>query len=142
MRQNLNLITLGVDDFARSVAFYERLGWKVTSAPDDDIAFFQAGGVVLALYPRKLLAKDAATESTGEGFPRFTLAHCTKSEREVDEVVETAKDAGGKIVKPPQKTFWGGYGAYFRDLDGFLWEVAHNPAWTIDDEGNVDLTKS
>lgn len=141
MRQNLNLITLGVDDFARSVAFYERLGWKLTSAPDDDIAFFQAGVVVLALYPRELLAKDAATESAGEGIPRFTLAHCTKSEREVDEVVETAKDAGAHLVKPPQKTFWGGYGAYFRDLDGFLWEVAHNPAWTIDDEGNVDLTK-
>lgn len=141
MRQNLNLITLGVNDFARSVAFYERLGWKVTSAPDDDIAFFKAGGVVLALYPRDLLAKDAATESIGEGFPGFTLAHCTKSEREVDEVVETAKGAGAKIVKPPQKTFWGGYGAYFRDLDGFLWEVAHNPDWSFDPQGNVVLER-
>ena len=140
MRQKLNLITLGVDNFEKAIDFYERgLGWKKSSASQDDIAFFQLGGIVLSLYPRKLLAKDATVNDKGTGFPGITIAYNAKSEQEVDEVLKEVEGLGATIIKPAQKVFWGGYSGYFKDLDGHLFEVAHNPFWEFDDDDNLIL---
>jgi uncharacterized protein len=138
MDPRINVITLGVKDFARSLAFYrDGLGW--TAQVQDDIAFFPLNDIVLALYPHDSLAEDAMVPARETGFPGFTLAFVTKNEAEVDVTLKTAEDIGGRILKPAQKTFWGGYGGYFADPDGFLWEVAYNPFWKLDRNGNVKL---
>ena len=140
MRQKLNLITLGVDNFEKAIDFYERgLGWKKSSASQDDIAFFQLGGIVLGLYPRNLLAKDATVNDKGTGFSGITIAYNAKSEQEVDEVLKEVERLGATIIKPAQKVFWGGYSGYFKDLDGHLFEVARNPFWEFDDDDNLIL---
>ena len=138
MDPRINVITLGVQDFNRSLAFYrDGLGWK--AQVKDDIAFFRLNGVILALYPRDSLAEDATVPARETGFPSFTLAYVTNNEREVDAILEKAESLGVRILKPGQKTFWGGYGGYFADPDGFLWEVAFNPFWKLDRKGNVQL---
>ena len=138
MEPRISVITLGVRDFARSLAFYrDGLGWE--AQVDDDIAFFPLNGIVLALYPRGSLAGDAGVPAKPAGFPGFTLAYSTRQAAEVDAVLGKAQEIGARIVKPAQKTFWGGYGGYFADPDGFLWEVAYNPAWNVDRNGNVTL---
>jgi uncharacterized protein len=138
MRQKLNLITLGVRDFQRAVDFYEKgLKWKKSSASMDDIALFPLGGMVLALYPRNLLAEDATVSEEGSGFSGLTLAYNTKSEQEVDEVLNEVVKLGATLVKPAQKVFWGGYSGYFKDLDGHLFEVAYNPFWSLDEQDNL-----
>ena len=138
MNQHLHLITLGVKDFAKSRKFYtEILGWKASSASQDDVAFFQAGGVALGIYPREKLAEDALIPSEGSGFAGITLAYNARSEAEVDEIIRDLKSKSVKIVKEPQKVFWGGYSGYFKDPDGHLWEIAHNPLFWVgpsDDE--------
>lgn len=140
MRQKMTLVTLGVRDFERSVNFYKNgLGWKTSSASMDDVAFFPLGGIVLSLYPREKLAEDILVDPGGSGFSGITLAYNAKSEEEVDEVLHTVEGIGGKIVKPGQKVFWGGYSGYFADLDGHLWEVAWNPFWSFDEHDNVVL---
>ncbi len=139
MQPRINVVTLGVRDFARSLAFYrEGLGWPARVM--EDIAFFMLNGVVFALYPRVRLAEDATVPEEGSGFSGFTLAYCGRNEAEVDEVLTLAADLGARIIKPAQKVFWGGYSGYFADPDGFLWEVAYNPNWTLDEEGNVRLS--
>jgi len=139
MNQHLHLVTLGVKDFEISKRFYsEILGWKI-SRPQEGVAFFQAGGVVLSIYPRELLAEDAATSSDGRGFSGITLAYNTQSEAEVDEVIADLKLKGVKIVKEPQKVFWGGYSSYFADPDDYRWEVAYNPFFPFDEKGNLKL---
>ena len=139
MKQCLHLVTLGVRDFEKSKKFYEEtLGWKI-SRPQEGIAFSQAGGVVFAIYPREKLAEDALTSAKGSGFSGFTLAYNAKSESEVDEIIADLKSKGVKIVKEPQKVFWGGYSSYFADPDGFLWEVAYNPFFQFDKSGNLKL---
>ena len=126
MKQHLHIITLGVKDLERSKKFYEEtLGWKV-SRPQEGIAFFQAGGIVLALYPREELAADAMISPNGSGFSGMTLAYNAGSETEVDEIIRDLKAKGVKIIKEPQKVFWGGYSSYFADPDDFRWEVAYN----------------
>ena len=140
MRQKLNLVTLGVRDFQRSLKFYQDgLGWKRSSGGGDDTAFFQMGGIVLSLYPREKLAEDAMVSASGSGFSGITLAYNAKSETEVNEVLSAVEKIGGKIVKPAQKVFWGGYSGYFADPDGHLWEVAWNPFWGFDEIDNVIL---
>jgi catechol 2,3-dioxygenase-like lactoylglutathione lyase family enzyme len=140
MNQRLHIITLGVRDFKTSFEFYSKtLDWKPSKNSNDDIAFFQAGGVVLAIYPREKLAEDAMVSPEGSGFAGFTLAHNTRSEAEVDEIIADLKAKGVKIVKEPQKVFWGGYSSYFADPDGFLWEVAYNPFFPFDENGNLKL---
>jgi uncharacterized protein len=140
MRQKLNLVTLGVKDFDSAVNFYKNgLGWKTSSASTDDTAFFPMGGIVLSLYPREKLAEDAMVDAQGSGFSGITLAYDTKSQEEVDEVLRAVEKIGGKIVKPGQKVFWGGYSGYFADLDGHLWEVAWNPFFAFDDQDNLVL---
>jgi len=139
MNQHLHMITLGVQDFEVSKKFYaETLGWKI-SRPQEGIAFFQAGGVVLSIYPREKLAEDALVEPQGQGFAGFTLAYNTQSEAEVDEIIRDLKAKGVKILKEPQKVFWGGYSSYFADPNGYCWEVAYNPFFPFDEDGNLKL---
>lgn len=139
MNQHLHLVTLGVRDFEKSKKFYsEILGWKI-SRPQEGIAFFQAGGVVLAIYPRKELAEDALTSPEGSGFAGFTLAYNARSESEVDEIIRDLKSKGVRIVKEPQKVFWGGYSSYFADPDDYHWEVAYNPFFVFNENGNLKL---
>ena len=129
MKQHLHIITLGVRDFEASKKFYmETLGWKI-SRPQEGIAFFQAGGVVLAIYPREKLAEDAmvSLEAEGSEFSGITLAYNAGSESEVNEIINDLKSKGVKIIKEPQKVFWGGYSSYFADPDDYRWEVAYNP---------------
>ena len=138
MEQRASLITLGVADLARARGFYEGLGWRTRAEPGDDVVFFQAGGAVLALWDRAKLAEDSAVTDSG-GWGGITLAHNVRSPAEVDEVIEQARAAGAKIGREPAETFWGGYSALFMDPDGHPWEVAHNPRWTIEDDGSVTL---
>lgn len=140
MRQKLNLITLGVTDFAKAVGFYENgLGWKKSPASVEELAVFPLGGIVLALHPRTALAEDATVDPSGTGFSGITLSYNARSEQEVNEVMEKVKSLGANIVKPAQKVYWGGYSGYFKDLDGHLFEVAYNPFWELDENDNLIL---
>ncbi|MCE9500269.1 MAG: VOC family protein [Leptospira sp.] len=141
MRPKLNLITLGVKNFARSLDFFETgLGWKKSSASQDDVAFFPMQGIVFGIYPLKLLAIDAKQKlAKTKSFSGITLAINVRSEKEVDTFLLKVKKLGGKIVKPGQKVFWGGYSGYFSDPDGHIWEVAHNPFFKFDKNGNLSL---
>jgi uncharacterized glyoxalase superfamily protein PhnB len=105
----------------------------------EGVAFFVAGGAVLSLYGRDALAKDAGLSSLAPGSGSVTLAFNVASEQAVDEALAAAEKAGGKILKAGHRVFWGGYIGYFADLDGHLWEVAHNPAWPFDEEGRLVL---
>jgi catechol 2,3-dioxygenase-like lactoylglutathione lyase family enzyme len=139
VNQHLHLITLGVRDFEKSKKFYsEILGWKI-SRSQEDIVFFQAGGVALAIYPREKLAEDALVSPEGSGFSGITLAYNARSEAEVDEIISDLKSKGVKIAKEPQKVFWGGYSSYFADPDDNYWEVAYNPFFAFDENGNLKL---
>ena len=139
MEQRVSLVTLGVSDLGRARRFYEGLGWKTNAKPEDDVVFFQAGGLILALWSRASLAEDSGTEDSG-GWGGVTLAYNTRSEADVDQVVAEAEQAGATIVRPPGPTFWGGYSGVFIDPDGHPWEVAHNPHWTIREDGSVELS--
>jgi catechol 2,3-dioxygenase-like lactoylglutathione lyase family enzyme len=140
MRQKLNLITLGVKDFKRSLDFYENgLGWKRSSSSHEDFALFPLGGITLSLYPRHLLAEDATVDQNGSGFSGITISYNAKSEKEVDEILKLVESLGATIIKPAQKVFWGGYSGYFKDLDGHLFEVAFNPFWEFDENDNIKL---
>ena len=138
MDPRVSLITLGVADLERSRRFYEALGWRNSSKPEDDVAFFQSGGMVLALWSREELAKDSGVEDRG-GWGGVTLAHNVQSPADVDAVIERARAAGAAIPRAGAETFWGGYSGVFIDPDGHPWEVAHNPFWTVTDEGDVIL---
>ncbi|HEY8466921.1 MAG TPA: VOC family protein [Solirubrobacterales bacterium] len=137
MEQRLSLITLGVADVERSRAFYEALGWRGHS-PDGEVVFFQAGGMVVALWDRGKLAADSGVEDAG-GSGGFALAYNVRSPEEVDAVIEEARAAGARITREPGKAFWGGYTAAFTDPDGHPWEIAYNPGWTITDDGRTLL---
>lgn len=140
MRQKLNLITLGVSDMKKSLAFYENgLKWKRSTAGTEDMVVFPLGGVVLGLYSRSSLAEDAEVPEAGSGFRGITLSFNAKSEAEVDAVFKEIAALGATIVKPAQKVFWGGYSGYFSDPDGHLIEVAYNPFWALDENDNLDL---
>ncbi len=138
MEQRLSLITLGVADLERSRSFYEALGWTTGAEPGDDIVFFQAGGMIVALWDRGRLAEDSGVEDSG-GWGGVTPAYNTRSPAEVDAVIEEARAAGASIAREPGETFWGGYSGVFVDPDGHPWEVAHNPRWTIREDGSIEL---
>lgn len=138
MKQRVNLITLGVGDLGRARRFYEALGWSTGAAPDDDVVFFQAGEVVLALWDRARLAEDSAVVDGG-GWGGVTMALNFGSPAEVDAAIEEARSAGATIGREPAETFWGGYSGLFIDPDGHPWEVAHNPRWTVTEGGGVEL---
>jgi uncharacterized protein len=137
MEQRISLITLGVADLRRAMDFYSAMGWQ-GSSPDDDVAFFQAGGMVLALWDRAKLAEDSAV-TDGGGWGGVTLAYNVRSAEEVDAAIEDARGAGARIGREPAETFWGGYSGVFVDPDGHPWEVAHNPGWTLNDDGSVTI---
>jgi uncharacterized glyoxalase superfamily protein PhnB len=137
--QRLSLVTLGVADLPRAVAFYEALGWKADNDVEaQDVAFFQGPGTVIALWHRDQLAADSAVEDSG-GWGGVTLAYNTRSPEEVDAVIAQAEAAGARIGRPGAETFWGGYSGIFIDPDGHPWEVAHNPHWTITDDGQTRI---
>ena len=137
MEQRVSLITLGVSDVGRARRFYEALGWTGES-PDDDIVFFQAGGMIVALWGRAKLAEDSAVHDSG-GWGGVTLAHIVASPAEVDAILAQAETAGATIGRPGAATFWGGYSGIFIDPDGHPWEVAHNPGWVLSEDGAVRL---
>ena len=139
MEPRISLVTLGVADLARSRAFYEALGWRASSASQPEIVFFQANGLALALYGRAALAEDAEVEDRPCGFSGITLAHNVASEAEVDAVFAAAVAAGAQAVKLPRKVHWGGYSGYFADPDWHLWEVAHDPFFPLDADGDLRL---
>jgi catechol 2,3-dioxygenase-like lactoylglutathione lyase family enzyme len=139
VEQRLSLVTIGVADLARARAFYEALGWRTGAAPADDVVFFQSGGMIVALWGRDQLAEDSGVEDSG-GWGGVTLAHNVRSPEEVDAVIAEAEKAGARIARPGGKTFWGGYSGIFVDPDGHPWEVAHNPHWTIAQDGSVRLS--
>jgi len=141
MEQRLSLITLGVADLKRARHFYEEgLGWTRGNR-QDDVAFYQAGGMVVALWARGDLAADAKLDEKGSGFRGMALAYNARSRGEVDAVMAEAARAGATIPKAAGQTPWGGYAGYFADPDGHLWEVAHNPFWTIEADGSVTLPR-
>jgi catechol 2,3-dioxygenase-like lactoylglutathione lyase family enzyme len=138
MEQRLSLVTLGVRDLERARAFYQALGWTTGAAPGDDVVFFQAPGGIVALWDRASLAEDSRVDDGG-GWGGVTLAYNTRNAAEVDAVIEEARRAGATIGREPAETFWGGYSGVFIDPEGHPWEVAHNPRWTIRDDGSTVL---
>ncbi len=138
MKQRLNLVTLGVADLGRARRFYEALGWTTGAGPEDDVVFFQAGEMVVALWDRARLAEDSCVEDGG-GWGGVTLALNFASREEVDAATEEAGAAGARIGREPAETFWGGYTSVIVDPDGHPWEIAHNPHWTITEDGGVRL---
>jgi len=138
VKQRVNLLTLGVADLGRARAFYEALGWETGAAADDDVVFFQAGEMVLALWDRARLAEDSVVED-GDGWGGVTLALNFGSPAEVDAAIEEARSAGATIGREPAETFWGGYSGVFVDPEGHPWEVAHNPHWTVTEDGGIRL---
>lgn len=138
MEPRVSVITLGVEDLARSRAFYERLGWKTRAEPDADVVFFQTGGLVVALWDRGTLAHDSGVEDGG-GWGGVTLACNVRSPEAVDAILVEAAEAGATVARPGANTFWGGYSGVFVDPDGHPWEVAHNPHWALREDGSVAL---
>jgi catechol 2,3-dioxygenase-like lactoylglutathione lyase family enzyme len=137
MEPRISIITIAVDDLDRMAAFYQAMGLK-RHRIDDGVAFFQMGGAILALFLRETAEPDAGI-AFGEGVSRVYLAYNTRSDAEVDQVLAEAKRAGGRIVKPAGRAFWGGWYGYFADPEDNLWEVAHNPQFPIDENGNIKL---
>jgi catechol 2,3-dioxygenase-like lactoylglutathione lyase family enzyme len=139
MDQRISVITLGVTDLARARAFYQAMGWREAGSPADDVAFFQAAGMVLGLWDRAMLAQDSAVRDGG-GWGGVTLAYNVGSPADVDAVIGEARAAGASIGREPARTFWGGYSGVFIDTEGHPWEVAHNPGWRLGPDGTVTLS--
>lgn len=138
MEQRVSLITLGVADLPRSRSFYEQLGWRGQEV--EQTVFFQAGGQALVLWGRDKVATDAGVDDDGTNtFGGIVLAHNVRSREEVDRVVSAAADAGGEVTKSPTETFYGGYAGFFRDPDGHVWEIAHNPGFVLGPDGGLTL---
>lgn len=137
MEQRISVVTLGVDDLTRARAFYaDGLGWEPVMEADE-VVFFQLNGLVLGLFGRADLAADAGLEDAGTGAGGMALGYNVRARADVDAVLAEAVAAGARLLKPGRDTFWGGYAGYFADPDGHLWEVAWNPPWPIDAQGNV-----
>jgi len=138
MDPRISVITLGVSDIERARTFYEALGWSGRS-PDGEVYFYQAGGMVLALWDRAKLAEDSAISDDSGGWGGVTLAYNVSSPEEVDAVIDDAERAGARVGRRGARAFWGGYTGVFIDPDGHPWEVAHNPLWPIAEDGSVSL---
>jgi predicted lactoylglutathione lyase len=138
MEQRISLVTLGVADLDRSRSFYEALGWQGHEV--EATVFFQAGGQAIVLWDRAKLAADAGLPDDGPStFSGIALAHNVHSREDVDQIIDAATAAGGRITKRPSTTDYGGYAAYFQDPDGHAWEVAHNPGFVLNDDGTLTL---
>ena len=129
MEQRISLVTLGVANLVRARAFYEAMGWRGALQPDDEVCFFQAGGIVFGLW----------TALGGHGAPGIELAYNVRSPEEVESVLVEAERAGGTIVRNAARADWGGTTGAFADPDGYVWEVAHNPEWTIEADGSIRI---
>jgi predicted lactoylglutathione lyase len=138
MEPRVSLVTLGVADLTRARAFYEAIGFSTDADLQDEVVFFQAGGMILGLWDREKLAEDSGVENA-PGWGGVTLAHNVRSPEEVRMAIAEARRAGAEITREPGETFWGGYSGAFVDPDGHPWEVAHNPFWTIEEDGSVRL---
>jgi predicted lactoylglutathione lyase len=138
MEQRITLVTLGVSDYARATAFYAALGWS-PALEVEETAFFQANGVILVLWAREKLSPDMGVPDDGARWSGIALAHNVRSRDEVHEVIELARRNGAEITREPAETFYGGYAGTFRDLDGHVWEIAYNPGFGLDDDGNIVL---
>ncbi|MAM10111.1 MAG: glyoxalase [Rhizobiaceae bacterium] len=141
-QRRISMITLGVDDLAGTTAFYERLGWKRSSASQEGVTFFGLDGIVLGLFGRRALAEDAGLSGLPDEKPAFSgvaLAYNVGSAAQVDETIAFAAQCGGTVVKPGEAVFWGGYSGYFADPEGHLWEVAYNPFSPLDANGRMTL---
>ena len=138
MNPRVSLITLGVSDLGRARSFYEALGFVDQAPPGADVVFFQSGGMIVGLWSRGQLAEDSGVEDRG-GWGGVTFAHNVRSPAEVDAAIEEARRAGARIPREPAATFWGGYSGVFVDPDGHPWEVAHNPHWSVGEDGAVTL---
>jgi uncharacterized protein len=138
MKPRISMITLGVSDLAASIKFYqEGLGFPKMESPPE-VAFFTLNGSWLGLYNRESLANDATVSAKGSGFTGITLSHNVAEESEVDAIIEHAVSVGATLVKSAQKAAWGGYSGYFKDPDGYLWEIAFNPYfWVGPEDGNI-----
>jgi catechol 2,3-dioxygenase-like lactoylglutathione lyase family enzyme len=139
MEPRVPIVTIAVEDLDRTAAFYVAMG-LTRHRIKDGVAFFQMGGAILALFP-KLSAEEDSGIRFGEGVSKVYLAYNTRSDAEVDIVLAQAEKAGGKIIKPAGRAFWGGWYGYFSDPEGNLWEVAHNPDFPLDAEGRISLPK-
>ncbi|MDA8870147.1 VOC family protein [Rhizobiaceae bacterium] len=138
-KANISMVTLGVEDLLAATAFYQAMGWTLCEPSNENISFLDGGSVVLSLYGHAALAEDSGEPSDGSGFRGVSCAFNQPSEAEVDAYMARAKAAGARIVKVPERVFWGGYSGYFADADGHLWEVAHNPFATLDESGRIKL---
>lgn len=138
MEQRISIVTLGVDDLDRAVRFYEAMGLKRNEKISDNVAFYQLGGILLALWPREALARDAGIEEPLRG-SGMALAYNTRSDSEVAEILDQARKAGGRVLRPAARAFFGGMQGYFEDTEGNLWEVAYNASFPIDPDGNIKL---
>lgn len=132
----VTLITLGVADLDRACAYYAAIGWQVETRLDN-VAFYDMGGAKFGLFPLDMLAEEQGRAGADLGNGAMTLAQNFPSEADVDAQFARALDAGATAVTPPVKTAWGGYSSYVADPDGHIWEFAHNPFWTLDDEGRI-----
>lgn len=139
MEQRLSMVTLGVADVGRSRRFYESLGWRAAGVGGEEVAFFQLGGIALGLYGRAALAEDARVPAEGSGFGGIALAHNVRTRAAVDALLAEVAAAGGRILKPAEEAFWGGYSGYFADPDGHPWEVAWNPGFALAPDGSIQL---
>lgn len=138
MRQNLNIITLGVTDLDRSSKFYEvDLGWKRSEMSQGNIIFFDLSGLLLSLYPIEKLNEETGFSPPQEPNGRLTLALNARSKIEVDQIFSHLKSIGANITHFPREVFWGGYSGYFQDPDGHVWEVAYNPYLKIAENGTI-----
>ncbi|MFZ0666832.1 MAG: VOC family protein [Acidimicrobiales bacterium] len=129
MEQRISLATLGVTDLNRARTFYESMGWSGAHQPDDEVCFFQAGGMVFGLW----------TALGGKGAPGIELAYNVRSPEQVDEVLRLAERAGGQMVRSSGRADWGGTTGAFSDPDGYVWEVAHNPGWALAEDGTITI---
>ena len=139
LQARVSVITLGVADVPRARSFYQALGWPLSGAPQDGVAFFKNAGSRLALYSREAMAEEAGQAVAPPGSIGVALAINLESRELVDEALATAVEAGGTLLRPAQERFWGGYSGYFVDPDGHAWEVAHNPFWAIGEDGLPEL---
>ena len=138
MEPRISIITIATDDLDRAVRFYEAMGLTRHAGITDGVAFFQMGGAILGLFPRASAEEDSGVAFAGAPSAVY-LAYNTRSDAEVDEVLAMAEKAGGRIVKPAGRAFWGGWSGDFADADGHVWEVAHNPAFPIAEDGTISL---
>jgi uncharacterized protein len=138
MEQRISLVTLGVSDVSRALAFYQGLGWRGQEI--EETVFFQTGGIAVVLWHQDKLADDAASpRSSGFGFRGIALAHNVREKGDVDVIIAAAQAAGGTVTRAPADTFYGGYAGYFADPDGHLWEIAYNPGFALSDDGSLTV---